>query len=76
MSLRQKNNTRIAQYLNSLRYDTLSDGVSGGGKVKTAQTTLSTGMKYSRNLFQFSNGIRAINYSRFIIATNGTKILL
>lgn len=38
------------------------------------RTTLSTPMKYSRNLFPFSNGIRAINYSRFIIVANGWKI--
>lgn len=40
-----------------------------------AQATLSARMKYSKNSFQFSNGIRAINYSRFIIVTNGKKIL-
>lgn len=46
-------------------------------KVKKAQTNTfnANEMKYSKNLFQFSNGSRAINYSRFIIVTNGTKIL-
>jgi hypothetical protein len=38
--------------------------------------TPSAQMKYSKNLFQFSNGTRTINYSRFIRAANGTKILL
>ena len=60
--------------LNSLKHNILSDEVNGA-KGEKAQTTLSAQMKYSKNLFQFSNGIRAINYSRFIIVTNGTKIL-
>lgn len=51
----------------------LSDDVNGGwGET----TTLSAQMKYSKNSFRLSNGIRAINYSRFIIATNETKIAL